>query len=142
MVGVAYRREDMRHETCDINIYTRINRYWWRACFLHFPSVRRRKNPVSFEVDFSAFRQHKFHRDNEMAKIISTFINGNISMDHESFSIIQSTQAITIEMSDYFPCLLALTNTLNDGSPRRLLDQLPWILTTNITPPGIFQPPQ
>jgi hypothetical protein len=38
----------------------------------------------------------------KMATMISTFINGNISMDHESFSIIQSTQDTTIFVFEMF----------------------------------------
>jgi hypothetical protein len=56
----------------------------------------------------------------KMATIISTFLNENISTDHVSLQMLQSTHASTIHAFEIFnngllPCLLALTNTSDYG---------------------------
>ena len=77
----------------------------------------------------------------KMATIISTILNENISIDHVSLAILQSTYASTICVFEMFnngllPFLLALTNTSDYGGSRRLIDQLPRSLTTSMAQPG------
>jgi hypothetical protein len=60
----------------------------------------------------------------KMATIISTFLDGNTSIDHESLWMMQSTQDPTICVFEMFDnrlllCLLALTNTSDHGGSRR-----------------------
>jgi hypothetical protein len=91
--------------------------------FSLYPRKAREKSRVLGSWHFWLSVNRNFTATMKMATIISTFLDGNMPIDHESLWTMQSTQDPTLCVFEMFnngllPCLLALTNTSDYGGSR------------------------
>ena len=95
--------------------------------FYTTPAMRE-KVRCTRKLAFWLFVITKFAATMRIASIISTYLNGNILIGHESLLIIQSTHARKICVFEMFnngllPCLLTLTITSKNYNMVRVNDE-------------------